>query len=93
MKTGKKLGLKKGDFIITGDGGFPAIVIGDVNTFAPTCEVWGFEQEIGSTYAETAKKISATAFFFQCLRFGHANPAARSKEGKAALEVAKAGAV
>ena len=48
MQTAKALGFKKGDFVHTGT--FPGIVIGDVDTATPRCEVFGLEHEIGSAY-------------------------------------------
>ena len=60
MPTGKSLGLKKGDFVYT--GAFPGIIISDVHTFAPYCEVWGFEQEMGSCYATDLRKLTYQQF-------------------------------
>lgn len=58
--TGKSRGFKKGDFVFT--GAFPGIIISDVHTFAPCCEVWGIEQECGSAYASDLQKITAAVF-------------------------------
>ncbi len=55
-KTGKSLGFKKGDFVFT--GAFPGIIVSDVNTTAPCCEVWGWEHETGSAYASDLRKLS-----------------------------------
>lgn len=61
MKTAKSLGINKGDFVMTG-AGFPAIVIGQAHTATPLCEVWGFEHECGSDYAERLSKITKVQF-------------------------------
>jgi len=58
--TGKSKGLKKGDFVFT--GAFPGIIVSDVHTFAPCCEVWGFEHESGSCYATDLRKITKEEF-------------------------------
>jgi len=60
MITGKSRGFQKGDFVFT--GAFPGIIISDVHTFAPCCEVWGFEHEGGSAYAKDLRKLSFDAF-------------------------------
>lgn len=60
MKTGKALGFKKGDFVMTPLS--PGIIIGQVHTTAPLCEVWGVEQEMGSAYAEELVKITGAEF-------------------------------
>lgn len=71
MQTAKKLGFKKGDFVYT--GAFPAIIISDAHTSTPCCEVWGFEQEMGSVYASDLRAISAGEFLRMCEENGH-NP-------------------
>lgn len=58
--TGKARGFKKGDFVFTGM--FPGIIISDVQTFAPCCEVWGFEHEMGSAYADDLVPLTKEAF-------------------------------
>ncbi len=68
METAKKLGFKKGDFVHT--GAFPGIVIGDVHTAAPTCEVWGFEHEMGSAYAEDLTPMTWGEFQAVANRYG-----------------------
>ena len=60
MITGKSRGFKKGDFVFT--GAFPGIIISDVHTFAPCCEVWGFEHEGGSAYATDLSKLTYDEF-------------------------------
>ena len=68
METGKKLGFKKGDFVFT--GAFPGIIISDVHTFAPCCEVWGFYHEMGSAYAEDLTLLSWPEFKTLAERYG-----------------------
>jgi len=68
MQTGKQLGFKKGDFVHT--GAFPGIIIGDVHTQTPTCEVWGFEHEMGSAYAEDLTLLSWQEFKAVAGRYG-----------------------
>ena len=58
--TGKALGFKKGDFVWT--GAFPGIIISDVQTFAPCCEVWGIEHEMGSAFAYDLRKLTYDEF-------------------------------
>jgi hypothetical protein len=70
--TGKKLGFKVGDLVSTGS--FPAVIISDVNTSTPCCEVFGFEQESGSAYATDLKHLSVGEFVQQALRNGHTEP-------------------
>lgn len=60
MQTGKSLGFKKGDFVFT--GAFAGIIISDVHTYAPCCEVWGFAHEMGSAYATDLRHISYEGF-------------------------------
>ena len=69
MVTGKSLGFKKGDIVHT--GAFPGIIISDVHTFAPCCEVWGFEHECGSAYAKDLKKLSFQEFTRLLKAYGH----------------------
>ena len=68
MPTGKSLGFVKGDFVMT--PAFPGIIISDVRTFAPCCEVWGFEHEMGSAYAKYLVKISKQEFMAVALQHG-----------------------
>ena len=86
--TGKARGFMKGDFVNT--GAFPAIIMSDVNTSAPCCEVWGTEHEMGSAYADDLIKLTAEEFFQQCQQLGYdatkLNP--HSKEAKARLKTA-----
>ena len=79
MKTAKELGFKKGDFVHT--GAFPGIVIGDAHTKTPTCEVWGFEHETGSAYAEDLTLLSWADFETLAKSYGF--------DGEAYSEVAK----
>ena len=62
MQTAKSLGFKKGDFVMTGDGNFPAILVSDVHTATPCAEVWGWEHESGSTYAHMLRRITKEEF-------------------------------
>jgi hypothetical protein len=55
--TGTSRGLAKGDYCMTSSG-WPCRIMSDVRTFAPCCEVWGFEHECGSVYAADLTKIS-----------------------------------
>ena len=85
VQTGVRLGFKKGDFVFT--GAFPAIIMSDVRTFAPCCEVWGVEHEGGSVLATDLKKITKEQFLDMAQRQGHTLPLAPfSKEGKEALK-------
>jgi hypothetical protein len=72
MITGKNRGFKKGDFVFT--GAFPGIIISDVHTFAPCCEVFGFEQECGSAYAKDLRKLTAAEFVIMAGQQGHDVP-------------------
>lgn len=68
METAKRLGFRKGEFVHT--GAFPGIIIGDVHTRTPTCEVWGFEHEMGSAYAEDLQLLSFSEFKALAERYG-----------------------
>ena len=81
--TGKSKGLKKGDFVHT--GAFPGIIISDVHTFAPCCEVWGFEHEMGSAYASDIVKISKDEFIQMTTAEGHGELNPYSKVSRDAL--------
>jgi hypothetical protein len=72
MQSGKKLGFAVGDLVHT--GAFPAIIISDVHTYAPCCEVFGFEQECGSAYAEEMRKLTAAEWLAECEANGHKPP-------------------
>lgn len=87
MKTGKALGFKKGDFVHT--GAFPGIIISDVQTFAPCCEVWGFEHEMGSAYAEDLTPLTWEDFQQVAKRYGF-DGTADSKVAQEAIAQAKA---
>jgi len=67
--TGKSLGFKKGDFVFT--GAFPGIIISDVHTFAPCCEVWGIEHEGGSAYATDLQKLTYQEFTYMIKQQGY----------------------
>jgi hypothetical protein len=82
MSTGKSLGFKKGDFVHT--GAFPAIIISDVHTFAPCCEVWGIEHEMGSAYATDLKKLTFAEFIEMARPYGY-NGQAFSDVARAAI--------
>jgi hypothetical protein len=84
MKTGKALGLKKGDFVFT--GAFPGIIIGEVHTRTPLCEVWGLEHESGSVYASELRKLRKEEFVALARQFGF-DGTAHSKEAKKALGI------
>lgn len=60
MRTAKKMDFKKGDFIF--NGLFPGIIIQNVNTSTPLCEIWGIEHEMGSVYATDLRKLSFDEF-------------------------------
>lgn len=80
----KDMGYKKGDFIWTGS--FPGILISDLHTMMPMCEVWGFEQEMGSVYAKDLKRMSKEKFLLAARNHGHSLPLEPyAKEAKAAL--------
>lgn len=89
------MGFKVGDLVFTGS--FPAVIMSDVNTSTPCCEVFGFEQECGSAYATDLKPMSKEEFLEQAARYGHTPPfrmyGKRSLEGlvAAGIEAVKAG--
>ena len=87
MKTAKALGFKKGDFVHT--GAFPGIIMGDVHTAAPTCEVWGFEHEMGSAYSEDLTFLTWEDFQQVAKRYGF-DGTAYSKAAKEAIAQALA---
>jgi hypothetical protein len=84
MKTAKALGFKKGDFVFT--GAFPGIVISDVNSATPCCEVWGFEHESGSAYAQDLAHLTKGEFIAACRAQGHTELAPFSDVAKEALK-------
>lgn len=81
--TGKARGFKKGDFVDT--GAFPGIIISEVHTFAPCCEVWGIEHEMGSAYADDLRKLTKEEFVEAATRYGF-DGTAYSTVAKAALK-------
>lgn len=86
METAKKLGFTKGDFVHT--GAFPAVVIGDVHTRTPLCEVWGFEHEMGSAYAEDLAPMTWEEFKAEAGRYGF-DGTAHSDVARKAIEQAR----
>ncbi len=88
MQTAKALGFKKGDFVHTGL--FPGILIGDVHTTTPLCEVWGLEHECGSAYANELRKLTYDEF----VRVLHTVPSrmesATTAEAKKAIKAQEA---
>ena len=88
MLTAKKLGFKKGDFVHTGT--FPGIVIGDVDTATPRCEVWGVEHEMGSAYAEDLTLMTWEDFQKVAGRYGF-DGTADSEAAREAIAHVKAG--
>lgn len=79
------LGFKVGDFVFT--GAFPGIIISDVRTSTPCCEVFGFEQELGSCYAHDLRHLSRQEFLDMCVAGGHDLPLRpHSDVSKAALD-------
>ena len=89
MITGKAKGLQKGDFVWT--GAFPGIIISDVHTYAPCCEVWGFEQEMGSAYAADMHKLTFAEFKLMCESQGYKTLEPCSKVAKKAISDARKG--
>lgn len=87
LATGKSLGFKSGDFVHTGM--FPGIIISDVRTFAPCCEVWGIEHEMGSAYATDLRKLTFQEFRETAKRYGF-DGTAYSKVSQAAIKEAEA---
>lgn len=87
METAKRLGFRKGEFVHT--GAFPGIIIGDVHTRTPTCEVWGFEHEMGSAYAEDLTLLSWPEFKTLADRYGF-DGTAYSEAAKEAITQAQA---
>lgn len=72
MKTAKSLGLKKGDFVLTGLG-FPGFLSQDAHTATPFIEVFGVAHESGSCYAHSLTKISIDEFITIAASFGHSH--------------------
>lgn len=89
MITGKKRGLAVGDFVHT--GAFPGVIISDVGTYAPCCEVFGFEQECGSAYAADMTKLTPAQFLEQAAMNGHKPPF--KVYGKATYDAMKAAGI
>lgn len=87
MSSAKKLGYKKGDFVYT--GAFPGILIGDVHTTTPLCEVWGIEHECGGCYASDLRRLTFTEFKAMVQQY---NPGAiiEADTQEAKLAIAKA---
>jgi hypothetical protein len=86
MNTAKELGFKKGDFVHT--GAFPAVIIADAHTRTPLCEVWGFEHELGSAYAEDMALLNWPTFKSLAERYGF-NGTADSETAKEAIKRAQ----
>lgn len=72
MTTAKKLGFGLGQLVHT--GAFPAVIVSDVNTATPVCEVWGFEQESGSVYASDLRRLTTDEFISAVKSQGHELP-------------------
>lgn len=86
METAKRLGFRKGEFVHT--GAFPGIIIGDVHRRTPLCEVWGFEHEMGSAYAEDLALLSWPEFRTLAERYGF-DGTAYSEAAKEAIKQAQ----
>jgi len=86
MNTAKALGFKKGDFVHT--GAFPGIIVSDAHTRTPVCEVWGFEHESGSAYADDLVLLNWPTFKSLAERYGF-NGTAYSQEAKDAIRYAQ----
>ena len=71
-KTAKALGYQVGDLVYT--GAFPGILISDVNSATPTCEVFGFEQEMGSCYASDLRRLTKEEWLNSVFALGHKLP-------------------
>lgn len=87
MATAKKLGFKKGDFILT-ECNFPGILISDVHTSTPVAEVWGLEHEGGSVYADKIQRINRDEFMAITRNRGYLNLAPFSDISREALREA-----
>jgi hypothetical protein len=72
VTTAKKLGYALGQLVYT--GAFPAVIVGEVNTATPMCEVWGYEQESGSCYASDLRKLTTDEFIALVKAAGHELP-------------------
>lgn len=72
MSSAKKLGYAVGQLVWTGS--FPAVIVGDVHTTTPTCEVWGVEQETGSVYAKDLAPLKTAGFIEEVQVQGHTLP-------------------
>ena len=86
MPTGKSLGFKKGDFVSTGS--FPAIIVMDVQTYAPTCETWGTYHETGSAYATDLRHLTYKEFVKLATAYGY-DGTAYCQAAKDAIKAAK----
>jgi len=86
-KTAKALGYKKGDLVFT--GAFPGIIVSDINSRTPCCEVWGYEHESGSCYAHDLERMPPSVFKSHVIELGHSWPLTAyspvAKEALAAL--------
>lgn len=87
LNTARALGFRKGDFVHT--GAFPGIIVSDVNSRTPVCEVWGFEHESGSAYADDLTLLSWDTFKSLAERYGF-NGTAFSEVAKSAIARAQA---
>ena len=81
MKTGKALGLKKGDCVYIGP--FVGSIMSDVHTATLCGDVWGFAHEMGSGFAELYRKVSVDEL--KKNPFYQRDPIAWSKEAKKTL--------
>lgn len=87
MPSAKKLGFAVGDLVWT--GAFPGVIVGDIGTTTPTCEVWGFEQEQGSVYATDLKHMEPAIWKVRAEQHGHKEPFMPwNKKAAAGLEAA-----
>ena len=87
MNTAKSLGFKKGDFVHT--GAFPGIIVSDAHTRTPTCEVWGYEHESGSAYADDLVLLNWPTFKSLAERYGF-DGTAYAEAAKEAIQRAQA---
>jgi hypothetical protein len=68
--TGTSRGLAKGDWCLNACG-WVCRILSDVRTFAPCCEVWGFEHEAGSVYAAELTKITESQAYAMITKAGY----------------------
>lgn len=55
--TAKRLGFRKGEWVMLADSGWYAKLVGNLHTYTPIAFVLGWEHEAGSVYSDYLLKI------------------------------------